>query len=106
VGRNFSGISSGAEAASNPLDRITEHKLTTRRERSYELPSQAGLTKRLPGPMTESELSELLAYLFPDMHPEMALFPYSKKSFKDKVSLGLFDFLSHKQHLENCLPIT
>jgi len=44
--------------------------------------------------MTESELSELLAYLFPDMHPEMALFPYSKKSFKDKVSLGLFHFLN------------
>ncbi|XP_039495515.1 rab3 GTPase-activating protein catalytic subunit [Drosophila santomea] len=84
VGRNFSGTSSGAEAASNPLDRITEHKLSKRRERSFELPSQAGLTKRLPGPMTESELSELLAYLFPDMHPEMALFPYAKKSFTDK----------------------
>ncbi|XP_017050072.1 rab3 GTPase-activating protein catalytic subunit [Drosophila ficusphila] len=84
VGRNFSGISSGAEAGSNPLDRITEHKLTPRRDRNYELPSQAGLTKKLPGPMTESELSELLAYLFPDMHPDMALFPYSKKSFKDK----------------------
>ncbi|KMY87498.1 uncharacterized protein Dsimw501_GD22903, isoform B [Drosophila simulans] len=84
VGRNFSGTSSGAEAASNPLDRITEHKLTKRRERSFELPAQAGLTKRLPGPMTESELSELLAYLFPDMHPEMALFPYAKKNFTDK----------------------
>ncbi|XP_017075828.2 LOW QUALITY PROTEIN: rab3 GTPase-activating protein catalytic subunit [Drosophila eugracilis] len=84
VGRNFSGTSSGAEAGSNPLDRITEHKLTQRRDRNYELPSQAGLTKRLPGPMTESELSELLAYLFPDMHPQMALFPYNKKSFKDK----------------------
>ncbi|XP_043641034.1 rab3 GTPase-activating protein catalytic subunit [Drosophila teissieri] len=82
VGRNFSGTSSGAE--SNPWDRITEHKLSKRRDRSFELPSQAGLTKRLPGPMTESELSELLAYLFPDMHPEMALFPYAKKSFTDK----------------------
>ncbi|XP_020803187.1 rab3 GTPase-activating protein catalytic subunit [Drosophila serrata] len=84
VGRNFSGVSSGAEAGANPLDRITETKLTQRRERSYELPSQAGLTKKLPGPMTESELSELLAYLFPDMHPDMALYPYAKKSFKDK----------------------
>lgn len=85
VGRNFSGISSGAEGASNPLDRITAHKLSPGRDRSYNLPSQAGLTKRLPGPMTESELSELLAYLFPDMHPDMALYPYSKKNFKDKV---------------------
>lgn len=87
VGRNFSGTSSGAERT-NPLDKLTEHKLTAGRgrDRNYELPSQAGLTKRLPGPMTESELSELLAYLFPDMHPELALFPYSKQSFKDKVS--------------------
>ncbi|SPP79972.1 rab3 GTPase-activating protein catalytic subunit [Drosophila guanche] len=83
VGRNFSGTSSGAEAI-NPLDKLTEHKLSKRRERSYELPSQAGLTKRLPGPMTESELRELLAYLFPDMHPDMALFPYVKQSFKNK----------------------
>ncbi|XP_034098224.1 rab3 GTPase-activating protein catalytic subunit [Drosophila albomicans] len=85
VGRNFSGISSGAEHT-NPLDKLTEHKLTGRRaERSnYELPSQAGLTKSLPGPMNESELTELLAYLFPDMHPQMALYPYSKQSFKDK----------------------
>uniref|UniRef100_A0A6P4E1V2 Rab3 GTPase-activating protein catalytic subunit n=1 Tax=Drosophila rhopaloa TaxID=1041015 RepID=A0A6P4E1V2_DRORH len=98
VGRNFSGTSSGAEAGSNPLDRITEHKLTTRRDRPYELPSQAGLTKRLPGPMTESELSELLAYLFPDMHPEMALFPYAKKSFKDK-----FDPMRIKSAVPNSL---
>ncbi|KAM8716002.1 hypothetical protein ACLKA7_002963 [Drosophila subpalustris] len=83
VGRNFSGTSSGAEQT-NPLDKLTEHKLSARRERTYELPSQAGLTKRLPGPMTESELTELLAYLFPDMHPEMALFPYAKQSFKYK----------------------
>lgn len=86
VGRNFSGTSSGAERT-NPLDQLTEHKLTAgRRERNYELPTQASLTKRLPGPMTESELTELLAYLFPDMHPDLALFPYSKQSFKNKVS--------------------
>ncbi|XP_043864989.1 rab3 GTPase-activating protein catalytic subunit isoform X2 [Drosophila mojavensis] len=83
VGRNFSGMSSGAERT-NPLDKLTEHKLSGRRERNYELPSQESLTKRLPGPMTEKELIELLAYLFPDMYPEMALFPYAKQSFKDK----------------------
>ncbi|XP_030383512.1 rab3 GTPase-activating protein catalytic subunit [Scaptodrosophila lebanonensis] len=82
VGRNFSGISSGAEAA-NPLDQLTEHKLKTRRGQ-YELPSRAGQSKRLPGPMTENELNELLTYLFPDMHPETALFPYAKESFRDK----------------------
>ncbi|EDW03771.1 GH10321 [Drosophila grimshawi] len=85
VGRNFSGTRSGAEHT-NPLDKLTEHKLTTRRQQqqNYELPSQSGLTKRLPGPMTASELAELLAYLFPDMHPELALFPYDKHSLKDK----------------------
>ncbi|XP_023031592.1 rab3 GTPase-activating protein catalytic subunit [Drosophila willistoni] len=86
VGRNFSGISSGAETT-NPLDQLTEHQLGSKRiggRSNYELPTQSTLTKRLPGPMTESELSELLAYLFPDMHPEMALFPYNKQSFKDK----------------------
>ncbi|XP_030555052.1 rab3 GTPase-activating protein catalytic subunit isoform X2 [Drosophila novamexicana] len=97
VGRNFSGISSGAERT-NPLDKLTEHKLTARRERNYELPSQAGLTKRLPGPMTESELTELLAYLFPDMHPEMALFPYAKQSFKEK-----FDPMSIKSAVADSL---
>ncbi|XP_001357035.2 rab3 GTPase-activating protein catalytic subunit [Drosophila pseudoobscura] len=83
VGRNFSGTSSGAEGI-NPLDKLTERQLTKRRDRNYEMPSQEGLTKRLPGPMTESELSELLAYMFPDMHPEMALYPYVKQSFKNK----------------------
>ncbi|ALC37966.1 CG31935 [Drosophila busckii] len=84
VGRNFSGTSSGAEQT-NPFDKITEHKLTTsKRDRNYEAPTKANITSRLPGPMTVSELKELLAYLFPEMYPEMALYPYAKQATKDK----------------------
>lgn len=89
VGRNFSGIATAADGA-NPLDQITQPIPFKHLRLRNQAVSPQAQPKKLPGPMNEYELDQMLCYLFPDMHPDLALFPYVKQSLKKEVSLILF----------------
>ncbi|XP_013098315.2 rab3 GTPase-activating protein catalytic subunit [Stomoxys calcitrans] len=69
VGANFSG--SLLQPSENLLGK---------RSKQYAETSQ----NKLPGPITEFELKSMLCYLFPELHPEMALFFYETSS-EDKI---------------------
>lgn len=96
VGRNFSGTLSPSEAA-NPLEQLTKPQLgkyqSYRQIKSQikshdETGQQTTALKKLSGPMNEHELNQMLYYLFPDLHPDVALFPY-EKSVLNKVGFKI-----------------
>lgn len=82
VGRNFSGSVSLTEG--NPLDQMGKSGAAHRHSKHYVENNQAKVQRKISGPMNEYELNQMLYYLFPDMHPEMALFSYEMSS-KNKV---------------------
>lgn len=80
VGRNFSGIANAAETGA--LDALTQPQLHSLHALKQKRHRNEGAMRKLPGPMKDSELNEMLAYLFPDLHAENALFPYSTRMFE------------------------
>ncbi|XP_065358583.1 rab3 GTPase-activating protein catalytic subunit isoform X2 [Calliphora vicina] len=103
VGRNFTGTLSPSDVA-NPLEQLTKPNLGKfqsyrQMKRSNEGGQQSTALKKLPGPMHEHELNQMLYYLFPDLHPEVALFPYEASDWlKDphRVKSALADSLVHR----------
>ncbi|XP_061393377.1 rab3 GTPase-activating protein catalytic subunit-like [Musca vetustissima] len=83
VGRNFSGATAMAEER-NPLDQLGKIGATHHRQQYVESTTTSGGQNKLPGPMKEYELNPMLYYLFPNIRPDMALFPYERLS-KDKI---------------------
>ena len=88
VGRNFSGATLLSDVP-NPLDSLTKPHLTKlqtyRQIKCSDNENQATANKKLPGPMNEHELVQMLSYLFEDFHSEAALFPYETDTL-NKVS--------------------
>ncbi|XP_037815064.1 rab3 GTPase-activating protein catalytic subunit [Lucilia sericata] len=103
VGRNFTGTLSPSELA-NPLEQLTKPHLGKfqayrQMKRSDESGQQSPALKKLPGPMHEHELNQMLYYLFPDLHPDVALFPYETSDlFKDphRIKSAVADSLVHR----------
>ncbi|XP_073827176.1 RAB3 GTPase activating protein subunit 1 [Musca autumnalis] len=90
VGRNFSGATTMAEVG-NPLDQLGKvggtHRPTVTKQyvdSTTTTSSSSATQNKLPGPMKEYELNPMLYYLFPNIRPDLSLFPYETLS-KDKI---------------------
>uniref|UniRef100_A0A1A9WMB4 Uncharacterized protein n=1 Tax=Glossina brevipalpis TaxID=37001 RepID=A0A1A9WMB4_9MUSC len=79
VGRYFSSPSTVSDLENNSAKtNLMKMRSRMQQENYYKLykETEQQPQKKIPGPMTDHVLNQMLYYLFPDMHSENPLFPY------------------------------
>uniref|UniRef100_A0A1B0G648 Rab3 GTPase-activating protein catalytic subunit n=1 Tax=Glossina morsitans morsitans TaxID=37546 RepID=A0A1B0G648_GLOMM len=81
IGRYFSNTAAISELElenHSTKTKLMKMRSAMQQENYYKLykETEQQSQKKVPGPMTDLVLNQMLYYLFPDMHPEKPLFPY------------------------------